>query len=681
MIGYHSLPDHRSSRGRGASGVTAALRGMFLGVVLGLAGFPALSQEVLPAPGMAEGAVSFGADLDGDGDPDEIELRLEIIEVVEEVSPGEVLAFWVFSPVGAGMTPVARLPSPTIRVEQGDRVRVVLENTHYFPHTIHFHGTIHPNAMDGVPEITQAPTLPGESFVYEFIAQNPGTHFYHCHVQADVHVRMGLAGMFIIEPDRPDNNFSPLVIGAGEIPDLSAAVADEYATEHSLVYADVDSDLHRLPLQLTDPRELEWRMHRDYDTTSARPDLFLLNGRAFPFTLLDTPIGVTQDGNALLRVLNAGERMINLHTHGHHPVLKARDGMDLAAGEEVSRDTYTVGAAQRLDLELRTTPDDAYSSGPGVWLMHDHTESTVANRGINPGGDMTTIVYDGFRDESTGLPDVPGDLSKFFDPAYYRGEVPVFPPEIFGTTAERYGEGWSEDDDGPLDYARRREREAIEQIPDVLASHRQVAESCKEAPRGSRRILIRGGTEHAREGEVFGFEPRQIEVGRCEEVELVFANQDAVRHALMIPGLNPMVNVEFTGTGMRRVTFVTPDEDVTLEFHCHVETHEKMGMVGQIVVGTGGGDAHEPEHDPAAHHGAVPAELFEGVGTLISVDTRRGRIVVDHEEIEGFMGAMTMSFSVEPREEMMHLEPGARIRFVIDPDLRAIVEIEPQNDP
>ncbi len=66
---------------------------------------------------------------------------------------------------------------PTIRVEEGDRVRVTLRNIHYFPHTIHFHGTIHPNAMDGVPDFTQAPVVPGDTFVYEFIAANPGTHF------------------------------------------------------------------------------------------------------------------------------------------------------------------------------------------------------------------------------------------------------------------------------------------------------------------------------------------------------------------------------------------------------------------------------------------------------------------------------------------------------------------------
>jgi hypothetical protein len=129
--------------------------------------------------GFSPEAITLGRDLDGDGDSDEVNIRLEIIEVEQEVFPGEFVTFWVFAPEGRGMTPVARVPSPTIRVEEGDRVRITLLNTHYFPHTIHLHGTIHPNEMDGVPDITQPAVKPGESFTYEFIAKNPGTHFYH----------------------------------------------------------------------------------------------------------------------------------------------------------------------------------------------------------------------------------------------------------------------------------------------------------------------------------------------------------------------------------------------------------------------------------------------------------------------------------------------------------------------
>ncbi|MCH8169276.1 MAG: multicopper oxidase domain-containing protein [Proteobacteria bacterium] len=637
------------------------------------AGASAGFAETVPltaTPGYAPEALRLGRDLDGDGDPDEIFIELEVIEVEQEIYPGEVMTFWVFAPAGQGMASVARAPSPTIRVEQGDIVRVTLRNTHYFPHTIHFHGTIHPNAMDGVPDLTQNPVVPGDSFTYEFVAMNPGTHFYHCHVQPDVHVEMGLAGMFVIEPNRPDNHFAHIVPGAGAMPDLSRAAQEAgYDREYSLVYMDAESPLHRLVQTVPDPRELEWRMHRDYDSSRARADTFMLNGRSFPYTLRDTPIRVAPDQKVRLRVLNAGERTVSLHTHGHHPVVTARDGVDLAPEQRQSRDVFTIGPAQRVDLELRTTADDRYASGPGVWAMHDHTELTVTNRGISPGGDLTAIVYDDHWDQSTGLPKVAGSLERFFDPAYYRGEVPVFGPGIFHTTAEDYGYGWAE---GPMavpDYPKREARTAMPRSGGLLDSHRLVANSCAR-PRGKRRIVIAGGVDHAREGEVFGFAPREFRVGRCEQIELVFENEDDVRHAFMIPGLNPMAVAEFTGPGSRSISFVTPDEDVTLEFHCHVETHERMGMAGRMIVGAG-----SPAGAMSGPAEAEPGKRYVGFGVLLSVDERLGRVVIDHEEIEGFMAAMTMSYAVEPPELVRALPPDARVRFVIDANRRAIVEI------
>jgi len=408
-------------------------------------------------PGTSEQALVLGRDLDGDGDPDEITIRLEVIEVTEEVYPGEFVKFWVFAPEGRGMTPVARLPSPTIRVEEGDRVRIVLKNTHYFPHTIHLHGTIHPNAMDGVPDITQAAVKPGESFTYAFTAKNPGTFFYHCHVQPDVHVPMGLVGMLIIEPNRPRNIFTHLVIGAGRMPDLAKATVEAgYGREYSLVYMDIDARLNRIPAAYKDPREIEYRMHRDYDSTQRQPNIFMLNGRSFPFTLRDTPIEVKSGERVKVRILNAGERPIKLHTHGHHPTLTHLDGYPVPVGMRYTRDVFDIGAAQRIDLELRPGSDDRYASGPGVWIMHDHTEHTVTNKGISPGGDITTIVYEGFMGDD-GLPKVATSLDRFFDPEYYLGHVPVFDPAIFNTTRADYEYGWPEEEPvgGAFDYPVR----------------------------------------------------------------------------------------------------------------------------------------------------------------------------------------------------------------------------------
>ncbi len=206
---------------------------------------------------------------------------------------------------------------------------------------------------------------------------------------------------------------------------------------------------------------------------------------------------------------------------------------------------------------------------------------------------------------------------------------------------------------------------------DPMEKHRIVATSC-ENPRGFRRIEIKGGIEFAREGEVFAFEPRIIRAEPCEEVEIVLENTDSVRHALMLPGLNPMFTLEFTGRDVRSLRFVTPDEDVTLEFHCHVPTHEQQGMLGELIVGKGG---KPPEHEVLT---PGTARLFEGIGGVVAVDLRNNRLVLTHGAIEGFMAAMDeMSFMVTSATLLKGIKPGDRVRFTIDADKRAIVNITP----
>jgi FtsP/CotA-like multicopper oxidase with cupredoxin domain/Cu/Ag efflux protein CusF len=414
------------------------------GEIVGLAEpFPGTSPQTALTPpnptavsemsaGMSSDAVTLGADLDGDGDPDEIDIRLEVIELEQEVWPGKFLNTWVFAPAGSGMAQIARLPSPVIRVEQGDRVRVHLENTHYLPHTIHPHGTIHGNAVDGVPMFTQAPVMPGEVFVTEFTAINPGSHFYHCHVQPDVHVPMGLAGMLVIEENRPDNHFSHLVVGAGAMPDMSKATAEIYDREYVLIYGDADDRMNRIPLEAADAGTIDRRLHREFDTTRYEPNIFLLNGRSFPFTLRDTPIRVKEGERVKLRILNAGSRVISLHPHGHRVRVTHKDGFPVPESGEVVRDVLTITAAQRLDVELIAQPDTVYSSGPGVWLMHDHTEHAATNNGYSPGGDITAIVYeDSHWDAASGLPRTAEPLDRYFDTAYYTGDLPTFSGDIF----------------------------------------------------------------------------------------------------------------------------------------------------------------------------------------------------------------------------------------------------------
>ncbi|MFP6690375.1 MAG: multicopper oxidase domain-containing protein [Alphaproteobacteria bacterium] len=424
-------------------------------VAVAVLGSNNVSQEVLTKSLFAPDAIDKGEDRDGDGDPDVIHIRLEVMElngrspdsptVVPryEIAPGITPGFWVFAPKSRGMTtisfesPVAnrmvRLPGPVIRVEQGDEISVTLENTHYLPHTIHFHGVDHPfettlGGNDGVPLFSERALAPGAARTYRFTPRRAGTSFYHCHVQPHSHILMGLQGMFVVEENRPDNRLQTFNIGAGRVWVRSAAVREEYAREYDLHYLEVDRDLNDRIQRYTDPRLVSRAIHRGYNITQRRAEYYLLNGRSFPYTLRESLVVIAPDEKTKLRVLNGGNEGVSLHFHGHKPTLTHADGVALEAGAREQRDVFWIAAAQRVDLLLDSTNDGLNAYGEGAWLLHDHREQAVTTDGIGPGGDLSLVVYESFLAER-GLPRTVGgvdDLALFFDPAYYRGELPVF---------------------------------------------------------------------------------------------------------------------------------------------------------------------------------------------------------------------------------------------------------------
>src|SRR5215216_2815154 len=109
-----------------------------------------------------------------------------------EVVPGIEFPAWTYN---------GRIPGPTLRATEGDRIRIQFSNGSNHPHSMHFHG-FHPGEMDGVPGTGPGGLVePGGSFTYEFDAEPFGLHLYHCHVFPLVrHIAKGLYGTFIIDP-------------------------------------------------------------------------------------------------------------------------------------------------------------------------------------------------------------------------------------------------------------------------------------------------------------------------------------------------------------------------------------------------------------------------------------------------------------------------------------------------
>lgn len=120
------------------------------------------------------------------------EYNITAVDKEVEIAPGLYFPAWTYS---------GRIPGPTLRCTEGDRIRINFFNAGSHDHTIHFHG-IHPASMDGVPGVGRGTIAPGEKFTYEFDAFPYGCHLYHCHSSPlKRHIHKGLYGAFIVDPD------------------------------------------------------------------------------------------------------------------------------------------------------------------------------------------------------------------------------------------------------------------------------------------------------------------------------------------------------------------------------------------------------------------------------------------------------------------------------------------------
>jgi FtsP/CotA-like multicopper oxidase with cupredoxin domain len=129
--------------------------------------------------------------------------ELDAIDKEIELMPGVKFAAWTYN---------GRIPGPTLRAREGERLRIRFNNGSQHPHTIHFHG-VHPAEMDGVPGLGAGQIEPGGSTVYEFDALPAGLHLYHCHVRPLAeHIAKGLYGAFIIDPAEPREEADELVM-------------------------------------------------------------------------------------------------------------------------------------------------------------------------------------------------------------------------------------------------------------------------------------------------------------------------------------------------------------------------------------------------------------------------------------------------------------------------------------
>ena len=226
-------------------------------------------------------------------------------------------------------------PGPTIEAFDGDRVRIYVTNKLPEGTSIHWHGFILPNGMDGVTGLTQPKIAPGETFAYEFTLKQTGTLMYHPHSDEMTQIALGMQGFFIIHPrdaavHRVDRDF--------------AIFLNEWAIKPGTATPD--------------------------PTVMLDFNVFTFNSRVFPGT---DPLLVRTGDRVRIRVANLTMDSHPMHIHGHRFFVTGTDAGPIQQSAWIPESTANVPVGTTRDIEF-------VADNPGDWAFHCHKSHHTMNQ-------------------------------------------------------------------------------------------------------------------------------------------------------------------------------------------------------------------------------------------------------------------------------------------------------------
>jgi manganese oxidase len=253
------------------------------------------------------------------------EFHLVAEPVRREIAPGMIAHLWGYN---------GQSPGPTIECVEGDKVRIFVTNRLPEHTTVHWHGLLLPNGMDGVGGLTQPHINPGKTFVYEFVMRRSGTFMYHPHADEMVQIAMGMMGNFIVHPRDPDL----------------------YRVDRDFVFLVASYDV--------DPGSYVPRV-----TTMTEFNLWTWNTRVFPGI---DPLVVRRGDRVRVRIGNLSMTNHPIHKHGEPFEVTCTDGGWVPPGArrpDVTTDV-PVGAVRVFEY---------VADEPGDWAIHCHKSHHTMN--------------------------------------------------------------------------------------------------------------------------------------------------------------------------------------------------------------------------------------------------------------------------------------------------------------
>jgi FtsP/CotA-like multicopper oxidase with cupredoxin domain len=253
------------------------------------------------------------------------EFHLVAEPVVRELAPGMKANLWGYN---------GQSPGPTIECVEGDRLRIFVTNRLPEHTTIHWHGILLPNGMDGVGGLTQKQIPAGKTYVYEFTMKKSGTFMYHPHADEMVQMAMGLMGLIVVHPKNPG-------------------------------FMRVDRDF----AFLINAYDIEPGARTPRVNTMLDFNLWSWNSRVFPG--IDR-LAVRQGDRVRIRIGNLTMTNHPIHMHGYDFRVTCTDGgwvRPEAQWPEVSIDV-PVGAMRAFEFD---------ATEPGDWALHCHKSHHTMN--------------------------------------------------------------------------------------------------------------------------------------------------------------------------------------------------------------------------------------------------------------------------------------------------------------